>query len=154
MLILISKICNWRYQPPNQHRTMSEASSSNTSSIVLTPMTQCWLVWRWYQSMVSVQHSMPVPIQTSSKPTSDLSSIIKGHSYIQAISAYEFICCFNFIDQFTYRLSQPPYKFCVNAATPACTSKWLFKQVHTHLVYLWDATVNCLCQTNLPCRQP
>jgi hypothetical protein len=62
-----------------------------------------------------------------------------GHSYIRAISSYKFICCFNFIDQLTYWLSQPPYKFCVDAAMPACTSEWLFEQVHAHLVYLQDA---------------
>jgi hypothetical protein len=62
-----------------------------------------------------------------------------GHSYIHTISSYKFVCCFNFIDQLTYRLSQPPYKFCVNATMPACTSKWLFEQVHAHLVYLRDA---------------
>jgi hypothetical protein len=46
-----------------------------------------------------------------------------SHSYIRAISSYEFVCCFNFINQLTYRLSQPPYKFCVDAAMPAHTSK-------------------------------
>ena len=46
-----------------------------------------------------------------------------GHSYIRAILSYEFVRCFNFIDQLTYRLSQPPYKFCVDAAMPACTSE-------------------------------
>ncbi len=62
-----------------------------------------------------------------------------GHSYIQAISSYKFVCCFRFIDQLTYRLSQPPYKFCIDPAMPAHTSEWLFEQVHAHLVYLRDA---------------
>ncbi len=61
-----------------------------------------------------------------------------GHSYIRAISSYEFVHCFNFINQLTYRLSQPPYKFCIDAAMPACTSEWLFEQVDAHLVYLRD----------------
>ena len=63
----------------------------------------------------------------------------EGHSYIRAILSYEFVRCFNFIDQLTYRLSQPPHKFCVDAAMPARTSEWLFEQVHAHLVYLRDA---------------
>ncbi len=134
MLISISKIFGWRYQPSNCHRIMTEASSSNTPSIALTSMTQCWLVWRWYQLMGSVQHSRPVPIQTSSKPTSDLSNH-EGHSYIWAFFPYKFILCFSFINQLTYRLSQPPYKFCIDAAMPACTSKWLFEQIHSHLVF-------------------
>jgi hypothetical protein len=63
----------------------------------------------------------------------------EGHLYIRAILSYEFVRCFNFIDQLTYRLSQPPYKFCVDAAMPAHMSEWLFKQIHAHLVYLQDA---------------
>ena len=65
--------------------------------------------------------------------------IHEGHTYIRAISSYEFVRCFNFIDQLTYRLSQPPHKFCVDAAMPARTSEWLFEQIHAHLVYLRDA---------------
>jgi hypothetical protein len=65
--------------------------------------------------------------------------IHEGHTYIRAISSFEFVCCFNFIDQLTYRLSQPPYKFCVDSAMPACTSEWLLEQIHAHLVYLQDA---------------
>ncbi len=62
-----------------------------------------------------------------------------GHSYIRAISSYKFVHCFNFINQLTYRLSQPSYKFCIDATMPARTSTWLFEQVHAHLVYLQDA---------------
>ncbi len=64
-----------------------------------------------------------------------------GHSYIRAISPFEFTRCFGFTDQLTYHLSQPPYKFSINAVMPAQTSAWLFKQVHAHLVYLRDS--NC-----------
>jgi hypothetical protein len=74
----------------------------------------------------------------------------EGHSYIQAILSNEFVYCFDFIDQLTYRLSQPPCKFCVDAAMPACTSEWLFEHVHAHLVTFKMLTVNCFCQTNLP----
>ncbi len=49
--------------------------------------------------------------------------IHEGHTYIRAILSYEFVRCFNFIDQLTYRLSQPPHKFCVDAAMPARTSE-------------------------------
>ena len=51
-------------------------SSSNTLSIILTIMTQFWSGRRWYQSMGSAQHSMPVPIWTSSKPVFDSSLIM------------------------------------------------------------------------------
>ncbi len=64
-----------------------------------------------------------------------------GHSYFCAISPFEFLCSFGFIGQLTYCLSQPPYKFSVDAVMPTHTSAWLFKQVHVHLVYLRDS--NC-----------
>jgi len=64
-----------------------------------------------------------------------------GHSYIHAISPFKFVCCFGYIDQLTYPLSQPPYKFSVDTMMPAHTSAWLFEQVHAHLVYLRDS--NC-----------
>ena len=60
----------------------------------------------------------------------------EGRSYIRAISPFKFACCFGFIDQLTYRLSQAPCKFCLNSAMPARTSAWLFEQVHAYLVYL------------------
>jgi hypothetical protein len=60
----------------------------------------------------------------------------EGHSYIRAISPFEFARCFGFIDQLTYCLSQAPCKFCLDSAMPTRTSAWLFKQVHAYLVYL------------------
>jgi hypothetical protein len=39
----------------------------------------------------------------------------------------------------TYPLSQPPYKFSIDAMMPAHTSTWLFEQVHAHLVNLTDS---------------
>ncbi len=64
-----------------------------------------------------------------------------GHSYIRAILPFEFIHCHGFTDQLSYYLSQPPYKFSINAVMPALTSAWLFEQVHAHLVCLQDS--NC-----------
>jgi hypothetical protein len=42
------------------------------------------------------------------------------------------------IDQITYHLSHSTYKYALDAAMPACTSAWLLKQVHSHLLYLCD----------------
>ncbi len=50
-----------------------------------------------------------------------------GHSYICAISPFEFDRCHGFTDQLSYHLSQPPYKFSVDAVMPALTSAWLFE---------------------------
>jgi hypothetical protein len=63
----------------------------------------------------------------------------EGHSYIQAISPYEFIHCFGFINQMTYRLFHPTCKFAMDAAMPAHSSAWLLKQAHSYLVYLQHA---------------
>ena len=48
----------------------------------------------------------------------------EGHSYIRTISSYEFVRCFNFIDQLTYRLSQPPHKFCVDRCDSQNGEPW------------------------------
>jgi hypothetical protein len=60
----------------------------------------------------------------------------EGCSYIRATLPFEFACCFGFIDQLTYHLSQAPCKSCLDSTMPAQTSAWLFKQVHAYLVYL------------------
>ena len=64
-----------------------------------------------------------------------------NHSRVRGILPFEFACCFGFIDDFTYRLSQPANKFSLDAAVPARTSAWLFEQVHAHLIFIRDS--NC-----------
>ncbi len=51
------------------------------------------------------------------------------------------MCCFGFIDNLTYRLSQPANKFSLDAAVPVHTSAWLFEQIHAHLTSIKDS--NC-----------
>jgi hypothetical protein len=63
----------------------------------------------------------------------------KDHSYIRAISSYEFVQCFGFIDKITYPLSHPTYKFALDTAMPSRTSAWLLEQIHLYLSYLCDA---------------
>jgi hypothetical protein len=63
----------------------------------------------------------------------------KYHSYVRAISSYEFVRCFGFIDKITYHLSHPTYKFALDAAMPSRTSAWLLEQIHLYLSYLRDA---------------
>jgi hypothetical protein len=65
----------------------------------------------------------------------------EDHCYVRAISPYEFVRCFGFIDQITYRLSHSTYKYAMDAAMPARTSAWLLEQVHLH-------------RTNLPPQLP
>ena len=61
------------------------------------------------------------------------------HTYVCALSTYEFSRCFGLIEDIQYRLSHERYKFGLNAAMPGWTLSWIFDQVHTHLVYLRDA---------------
>jgi hypothetical protein len=64
-----------------------------------------------------------------------------SHTYVCAISSFEFVHCFGFTDQLTYRLSHPTCLYAMDAAMPGRTSAWLLKQVHSHLLHLRDA--NC-----------
>jgi hypothetical protein len=63
-----------------------------------------------------------------------------GHTYVRAISTYEFTCCFNLVDKLQYRLLHEKYKFGLNASMPSKTSAWIFEQVHSHLVHLRDSS--------------
>ncbi len=62
-----------------------------------------------------------------------------GHTYVRAISTYEFTHCFNLVDKLQYRLLHERYKYGLDAWMPAKTSAWIFKQVHSHLVHLRDS---------------
>jgi hypothetical protein len=61
-----------------------------------------------------------------------------NHTYVCAISSYEFVHCFGFIDQLTYCLSHPTYLYAMDAAMPGRTLAWLFEQGHSHLLYIRD----------------
>ena len=63
----------------------------------------------------------------------------KDHSYVRAISSYESVWCFRFIDKITYCLSHTTYKLALDAVMPSHTSAWLLGQIHLYLSYLCDA---------------
>ena len=65
----------------------------------------------------------------------------ENHTYVRAISTFEFARCFNLIDSIQYRISHEKYRFGLDASMPARTSAWLFGRVHSHLVFLRDS--NC-----------
>ena len=64
-----------------------------------------------------------------------------NHTYVCAISTYEFARCFGLVDNIQYQMSHDRHKFGLDAAMPGRSSSWIFNQVHSHLVYLHDA--NC-----------
>ena len=63
------------------------------------------------------------------------------HTHVRGISQFEFARCFGFMDDLTYRLSQPGNRYSLDAATPALTSTWLFDQILTRLILIRDS--NC-----------
>ncbi len=69
-----------------------------------------------------------------------------GHTYVCAISTFEFACCFKLIENIQYRLSHEKYHFGMDASMPARTSAWIFQQVHLQLVFLHDSN----CEVFLP----
>ncbi len=69
-----------------------------------------------------------------------------GHTYVCAISSFEFAHCFNLIESIQYHLSHEKYHFGLDALMPAHTSAWVFEQVHSHLVFL----LNSNCKVFLP----
>jgi hypothetical protein len=64
-----------------------------------------------------------------------------GHTYVCAISTFEFACCFNLVENIQYRLSHEKYRFGMDALMPARTSALVFQQVHSQLGFLRDS--NC-----------
>ncbi len=65
--------------------------------------------------------------------------IQNGHTYVRAISTYEFACCFGLVESIQYRLSHKKHKFGLEAVMPGRTLAWLFEQIHSHLVFLRNA---------------
>jgi hypothetical protein len=50
----------------------------------------------------------------------------EGHTYVRAISAYEFTCCFRLMEKLQYRLSHANYKHGLDASMPSKTLAWIF----------------------------
>ena len=67
-----------------------------------------------------------------------------GHTYVYAISTYEFTCCFNLTEQLQYHLSHESYKYGLEASMPSKTLAWIFEQNHSHLVHLRDSNSEVL----------
>ncbi len=54
-----------------------------------------------------------------------------GHTYVRAISTFEFACCFNLVENIQYCLSHEKYQFGMDALMPARPSAWVFQEVHS-----------------------
>ena len=69
-----------------------------------------------------------------------------GHSYIRAISPFEFTQCYRLLDELTYRLSHPSNIFCMDGAIPAKTSSHIFNNILSRLLQIRD----CNCELFSP----
>ena len=65
----------------------------------------------------------------------------EGHTYVRAISPFEFARCYNLKDKITYKISHQSNIFCLDAAIPGHTLAHIFDQLLTRLVSIRDA--NC-----------
>jgi hypothetical protein len=62
-----------------------------------------------------------------------------GHMHVHAISTCKFACCFNLVEAIQYRLSHKKHKFGHDASMPGHTLAWLFKQIHSQLMYICNS---------------
>ncbi len=58
-----------------------------------------------------------------------------GHSYVRAISPFEFVSCFCLTEELTYKLLHPSI-FCLDAAVPSMTSARIFKQIYDQCIHI------------------
>jgi hypothetical protein len=65
----------------------------------------------------------------------------EGHTYVRAISPFEFARCYNLEDEITYKISHQSNIFCLDAAIPGRTLAHIFDQLLTRLVSIREA--NC-----------
>ena len=141
-------------QTPSWHRIPTEASSSNTPSTALTLTTRCWSGRRCYQSMGSVQHSMPAPIPTSSKPILESNSIMKA---THTSEPFRPTSSFAVSTSSTSSLTDSPSHHTNSVSTLLCPlarpSGYSSKSTHIWCTFE-TLTVNCFRQTNLPHLQP
>ncbi len=59
-----------------------------------------------------------------------------GHTYVRTISPFEFASCLCLTDKLWFKLSQPQYTFCLNAAGSGVTSARVFDQIQERCVHI------------------
>jgi hypothetical protein len=69
-----------------------------------------------------------------------------GHTYVRAISTFEFTRCFNLIKSIQYRPSHERHKHNLDMSMPAKMSAWVFEQFLSHLIFVHDSN----CEVFLP----
>jgi hypothetical protein len=62
-----------------------------------------------------------------------------GHMHICTISTYKFAHCFKLVEAIQYHLSHEKHKLGLDASMPGRTLAWLFKKIHSQLVYLCNS---------------
>ena len=69
-----------------------------------------------------------------------------GHTYVCAISPFEFVSCFCLTNELTFKLSHPSNAFCLDAAIPAHTSAWIFEVLLDRCIHI--------CSSNFEIFEP
>ncbi len=60
----------------------------------------------------------------------------EGHTYIQAISPFEFASCLRLTDKLRHKLSLPAHTFCLDTAIPGMMSARIFDQMHKQCIHI------------------
>ncbi len=153
MLIWTNRTCDWRCPPTNQPPARTVASSSNTPSINRTPMTLWLLDQRSYPLMGCAQHSMPVQIPTSSKPTLISSSITTvTHTSEPSHPTNSFVASTSSTNSLTGFLNHHKNSALTLLCLLARPSGYLSKSTHIWCISKMP-TVSCSCHINLPRQQ-
>jgi hypothetical protein len=64
-----------------------------------------------------------------------------GHTFVRAISPFEFTSCFGLMDNLCYSLSQPRNWFALDAGIPSLTSAWIFDHILERLMSIRDSNM-------------
>jgi hypothetical protein len=64
-----------------------------------------------------------------------------GHTFVRAISPFEFTSCFGLMDDLRYSLSQPGNWFALDAGIPLLTSAWIFDPILERLISIRDSNM-------------
>jgi hypothetical protein len=86
-----------------------------------------------------VLHSVPAQTQTSFNIILGLSSVMRVAPASQPSCLSNFPAALVSLTNSCTASLKHLVNFSLDSAMPACTSAWLFKQVHAYLVYLWGA---------------
>ncbi len=97
--------------------------------------------------MDCAQLSIRTQIQIYLETIFGVEFIHNGHTYIRAISPFEFVSCFRLTDELTYQLSQHCNSFCMDATIPVISLAQIFKQIRERCIHVRSCNFK-ICKPN------